>query len=461
VRALHERSAVDLLAAFGRGETTPSEVMEACLARLDACEPSYHAFRTRCDEAATVAAAAADRRWRRGNARALEGVPFAVKDIIETDGVLTTLGSGLFADWVPDRNATVVQRLLDAGAILVGKTATPEFAFGDAIEGHGPVNPWSADHWTGGSSSGSAVALAVHEVPIAVGTDTGGSIRVPASYCGVAGLKPTFGVVPRDGVVPVSWTLDHTGPMARSIDDLALVLGAMAGPSARDPSSSRRPPGDARNVDDVRGLRVGVPTDWFFDSATPEVVNAVHGAIDRLVGLGATVRPVALPHAHLGGVIAWTITVCEFASLHEADLDRLDDLTPSAADRVVAGAAMSAADYLRALRARALVQRDFEAAFAAVDVIVTPATPTPAPRVTPPIDPLFELGDRAWLDHIARNLLAFNVTGMPALVVPIGLERGLPVGLQVAGPPFAEGTILSVGHALDGSAGTLTAGLMD
>jgi aspartyl-tRNA(Asn)/glutamyl-tRNA(Gln) amidotransferase subunit A len=424
-------SATALLANLRTGEATASDVVDGALARLNASESRHRAFRTVVEDAARAAAVVADERWKHGEARRLEGVPFAVKDNVDTRDVLTTAGTIRFADRVPVRNATVVQRLLDAGAILIGKTATPELAFGDAIEGHRPVNPWHADHWTGGSSSGSAVALAVGEVPLALGTDTGGSIRVPSSYCGVCGLKPTLGSVPRDGVVPVSATLDQPGPMARTVDDVALMFAVMAD---RTPSIESSP------------LRVGLPTGWFFAWGAPDVLDAARQAAVALIDMGVDVEEVDLPRAGAAGRIAWTITVAEFSACYGAGT--LDDLTAGSRARIEAGGRLTAVDYLRALDDRALVRQELDEAFTRVDAILTPATPTPAPRIAPTADPLFEGGDEAWLERIARNFLIANVTGAPALVVPVGEVGGLPIAVQVLAPPNREHTCLRVGRLL-------------
>jgi aspartyl-tRNA(Asn)/glutamyl-tRNA(Gln) amidotransferase subunit A len=424
-----------LLDAFRTGQSRPSVAIEDYLGTLDAREPRVHAFRTRCDAVARAAAAEADLRWRDGTARPLEGVPFAVKDTIDTAGVLTTAGSELYATRVPQHNAAVVQRLLDAGAILIGKTATPEFAFGDAIDDHRAVNPWHADHWTGGSSSGSAVALAAGEVPLAIGTDTGGSIRVPASYCGVTGLKPTFGLVPRDGVEPVSSTLDHVGPMARTIEDVARMLEVMAGGSFR---------GEA-----PRPRRIGRPVEWFFDWGVPEVLRAADDAIGRLAQVGFPVRDVSVPSAHLAGMTAWTITVREFAALHAARPERFDRMTPASVRRIEAGSALTAAQYEDARATQTQLRRELADAFGGVDAIVTPATPTPSPRVAPPVDRWFEGGDEVWLERIARNFLIANVTGIPALAVPVAVHDGLPIGVQILAPPGGDQVCLQVGRALE------------
>lgn len=447
-----EWSAADLLAGFRDGRLDPVEAVEAALARMDAVNGELHAVVARLDDRARAAAVESSRRWRAGEARPLEGVPVGVKDIIETAGVPTRAGSLLFADHVPVANAAVVDRLERAGAVVVAKTTTPELAFGDET-GAGVVNPWRPGHWTGGSSSGSAVALASGQFPAALGTDTGGSIRVPASYCGMSGIKPTFGRVPRTGVFPVSWSLDHVGPMARTVEDLALLLAVLAGADPADHYSSDRPVPDyvavagAAASGGLGGLRVGLPEGWLAQGCSPGVMAARDGAADALADLGAEIVPVEVPHAELAGTVAWLVTVVEFAANHDSRLDRLEDFTASAAHRLVAGSQTSAGDYIRALRARRLVQQDFDAVFERVDVVLTPATPTAAPDVAT----FFDDGDRLWLDKVARNFLIFNVTGMPALVMPAGTDAGLPVAVQIAAPPHRDDLCLAVGAAFQQS----------
>lgn len=464
-------SAADLLAGFRSGRLDPVEAVEAVLARMDAVDGELHAVVARLDDRARAAAVESSRRWKAGEARPLEGMPVGVKDIIETAGAPTRAGSPLFADHVPEANAAVVDRLERAGAVVVAKTATPELAFGDET-GPGVVNPWGPGRWTGGSSSGSAVALASGQFPAALGTDTGGSIRVPASYCGVSGIKPTFGRVPRTGVFPVSWSLDHVGPMARTVEDLALLLTVLAGADPADPYSSDRPvpeyvavAGAAASAglgglqaesigtglagpsiattSGLGGLRVGLPEGWLAQGCSPGVMAARDEAADALADLGAEIVPVEVPHAELAGTVAWLITVVEFAANHDTRLDRLEDFTASAAHRLVAGSQASASDYVRALRARQLVQQDFDAVFERVDVVLTPATPTAAPDMAT----FFDDGDRLWLDKVARNFLIFNVTGMPALVMPAGTDDGLPVAVQIAAPPHRDDLCLAVGTA--------------
>jgi aspartyl-tRNA(Asn)/glutamyl-tRNA(Gln) amidotransferase subunit A len=446
--ALHELGVADLLDAYRRGVATPVDALDACLARIDEVEPCVGAVVTLAAARARTEAEASARRWRRGEAGPLDGVPFGVKDVVATDGVRTTAGWSRLSGWVPDADATAVARLRAAGAVLVAKLATPELAFGDAREGHRPVNPWAPAHWTGGSSSGPAAALAARELPLAVGTDTGGSIRVPSSYCGITGLKPTLGRVPRDGVVMVSWTLDHTGPMARSAADVGHALAVMAGRADADPASV-----DGADTDvgvgtglagpSVAGQRVGVVGGWFREGTAADVLAATDAAVAVLADQGAHPRDVTVPDPDLGGIAAWTITVAEFAALHPDWGDHLGDYTEAAAERLAAGTALSAGDYLRAVRIRADLRARTARLFDDVDVLVTPATPTAAPRIAGDIDPMFADGDRMWLEAVARDLMLWNLLGLPAAVAPAGFtDDGRPLAVQVVGPPFGERRVL-------------------
>ncbi len=438
---LADLSAAALLEGYRTGAFDPVEVVDACLARIN--DTDIGAVVTLDGTARQQAVRSAGRR-RAGDAGPLEGVPVGVKDIINTGGLRTAAGSTLFADHVPASDATVVARLRDAGAIIVGKTTTPEFAFGDET-GDGVRNPSAPGRWAGGSSSGSAAGLAAGFFCVALGTDTGGSIRVPSSYCGVSGIKPTFGRVPRDGVFGVSWTLDHSGPMARTVEDLGLALSVIAGRSQADPYSSDNAVPDYRAIGaSAQGLRLGVPDGWLPGGSSPGVARALSDALDLLEQSGCAVEPVKFPHAELAGIIAWVITVVEFAAHHASNLHRIDEFTPSAACRLAAGARASASDYLTALRARSLVQGDLDAVFEQVDVLVTSATPTSAP------DPatFFDDGDRLWLDKVARNFLPFNVTGHPALVTPVGLDEGRPAAVQIVAPHHHDALCLQVGAAL-------------
>ncbi|MDE0495602.1 MAG: amidase [Acidimicrobiaceae bacterium] len=443
---LADLSAKALLEGYRTGAFDPVVAVDACLARIGDTDGAIGAVVTLDDTARQQAARSAER-WHQGDAGPLEGVPVGVKDIINTRGLATEAGSTLFENHVPPADATVVARLRDAGAVIVAKTTTPEFAFGDE-SGDGVANPGAPGRWAGGSSSGSAAGLAAGLFPVALGSDTGGSIRVPSSYCGVSGIKPTFGRVPRDGVFGVSWTLDHVGPMARTVEDLGLVLGVIAGGCGADPYASRRPvSGYDRLARSIRGTRIGVVEGWLAGGCSPGVNAALAGALARLEELGCAVEPVPFPHAELAGTIAWVVTVVEFAAYHAGNMGRIGEFTPSSACRLAAGARTGASDYLKALRARSLVQRDLDTAFQRVDVLVTAATPTSAP------DPatFFDDGDRLWLDKVARTLLPFNVTGQPALVMPAGRDEGRPAAIQIVAPPHADALCLRIGTALQGA----------
>jgi aspartyl-tRNA(Asn)/glutamyl-tRNA(Gln) amidotransferase subunit A len=451
VTNLADLTATELLGLFRAGAASPVEAVRDCLARIEALEPSVNAVLTLRGEECLAEAVASAARYEDGTARPLEGVPYGLKDIICTAGVRTTGGSKIYGDHVPGESAALAERLAAAGGLLLAKLQTFEFAFGHEINTHyGTMpNPWDLTRTAGGSSSGSGAALAARYLPLAVGTDTGGSIRVPASYCGITGLKATFGRVPRHGVMPLSWTLDHAGPMTRSVADNALMLGVMAGHDPRDPTSLRAPVDDYAGAlrEDLAGVRIGVPADWFFAVCDPQVEAATRAAIAVLEDAGAEIVEVALPHAHLTEAIGWTIMYPECASLHEITFDRLEDYDTRFAERLVACQFVTGADYLHALRARHLLQRDYEAAFERADAIVSPGCPV----VAPPLDTMLaEVGDERvpWLDVAARCTMPYNVTGMPALSIPAGLnDRGLPMGISIAARPLDEATCFRVGHA--------------
>jgi aspartyl-tRNA(Asn)/glutamyl-tRNA(Gln) amidotransferase subunit A len=439
---LADLTVTELLDAYRRGEASPVEAVRSCIARTEAIEPSINAVVTLSAERCVDGAAESERRWRNGAARPLEGVPIGVKDIIETAGILTTGGSVIYADLVPDENAAVVDRLTDAGALLLAKHQTYEFALGDNSH-YGPTrNPWDLARTPGGSSTGSAAALAARELPLAVGTDTGGSIRVPSTFSGITGLKATLGRIPRDGVMVQSWTLDHVGPMARSARDAALAYEVMSG--ATEPNGPQRSELAGRYV---RGLRIGVPVDWFFDVIDNEAAAATRAAVEVFRADGAAVQEVRLPHVHLADAIGWVIMFAEFAALHEAAFDRLDDYSRPLSQRlVVASQFVHATDYLRAQRALHLLQHDFEAAFDRVDVLIVPGMAGVAPRLD---DMRFEFGGRSfeWGDLVAHMTMVFNLIGAPAVAIPAGLSTGgLPLGIQIAAPPFGDYTCLRAAH---------------
>jgi aspartyl-tRNA(Asn)/glutamyl-tRNA(Gln) amidotransferase subunit A len=450
VTELHELDAVELLALYAAGEASPVDAVRSCLDRIDAVDPAVNAVVTTCAESALAAAEVSATRWAAGEARPLEGVPYGLKDIIATAGVPTTGGSLLYQDHVPATSAALADRLAAAGGILAAKLETFEFAFGHQENRvSGPMrNPWDLDCTAGGSSSGSGAALAARMLPLTIGTDTGGSIRMPASYCGITGLKATYGRVPRHGVMPLSWTLDHAGPMARSAADVALMLSVIAGFDDRDPQSLDLPVHDWAGAASagVDGLRIGL-CPWFTEVAHPDVRTALTGCLEDLEAAGAEVVEVAIPAIELSEIVCWAIMSAEVASLHAVTFDRLDEYDTAFAERMVNGHFVSARDYLHALRARSVVQAGFEAAFAEVDVLITPGSPSTAPRFG---DMSVDVGgpERVpWLEVGPRCTMAANVTGVPALSFPTGFSGGLPVGAQVMAPPGREDLCLQVAGA--------------
>jgi aspartyl-tRNA(Asn)/glutamyl-tRNA(Gln) amidotransferase subunit A len=440
----------ELLDLYRSRQASPRDEIQACLERIAAIDPDVDAVVTLCADRALAAAEASERCWLAGHARPLEGVPFGLKDVIATAGMRTTAGSRIYLDHIPAESATVVERLVAAGAILLAKLHTTELS-GGTLELGDTRNPWDTARHPGGSSSGSAAALAARELPLALGTDAGGSIRNPSAYCGVCGLKPTHGRVSRHGVMRLSWTTDCVGPMARSAADLALALRHIAGYDPLDSTSSRRPVEDYRGSLDngVRQLRVGVPRNWFFDLCDPEVEAATWRVGDVLTAEGAEVVDVALPVWDTLDIptILRTILHAEAASLHEPNLARIDECSPQFAAYVVSGQFIPAVDYLKAQRARHLLQLGLEEAFEEVDVLLTPGSPSTAPRTD---DGLVAIGSESvpWLQVAGRTTAAFSLAGVPALCIPAGLDRrGLPMSAQIVARPHADAICLLVAHA--------------
>jgi aspartyl-tRNA(Asn)/glutamyl-tRNA(Gln) amidotransferase subunit A len=471
----------DLLAT-GRGSSR--DLVEAALARIEATDARLGAFLRTTPERARAAAAAADARAAKGGRRsALDGVPIALKDIFLTKGVETTCASRILEGFVPPYDATVVERLEEAGAVVVGKLNMDEFAMGSSNENSafGPChNPYDLARTPGGSSGGSAAAVAARQVHGALGTDTGGSIRLPAAFCGVVGLKPTYGRVSRYGVIAFASSLDQVGPFGRTVRDTALLLQAIAGHDPRDMTSSARP------VDDylggleggARGLRVGVPREWLGGGLAPGVERAVREALATYERLGATLVDVSLPHSRYGIAAYYLIAPAEASSnlarydgvrfgLRAGEARGLKEMYAETRERglgaepkrrIMLGTyALSAgyydAYYLRAQKVRTLVRRDFDEAFRSCDVIAGPVAPSVA----------FRLGEKT-ADPLQMYLadvftITANLAALPGLSVPCGLEResGMPVGLQLVGRPFDEGTLLRAARALEREAGPLPA----
>jgi len=430
---------------YRKRELSPVEVTRALLARIEKLDPALHAFVTLTPDRALADAREAEEALHRGDERPLLGIPIGHKDIYLTRGIRTTGGSALFADWVPDSDSTVSRRWQDAGTILLGKLITHEFAFGIQFPGHRfqPArNPWNLDHIPGGSSSGSGAALAAGLLHGATGSDTGGSIRGPAAFCGITGLKPTYGRVSRAGVMTLSWTLDHTGPMARTVEDCAYLLHAMAGQDAADPASStQHVPDYVGGLDgSVRGLRIGVPRNYFFEDADAGNVRAFEDALGTLRKLGAEVHDLEIPAFNLSRSFL-LIVIAEAFAYHEQDLRLHPELYGEMLrERMLTGALVTAAEYVQAQRARMQICADVAEVMKTVDVLATPTTPKPAPTFKMMYDPE--------LAFPRTNMPPFNLTGQPTLALPCGMsESGLPLSLQLSGRAFEETTVLRLGHA--------------
>ena len=435
---------------------SPVDVVQAYLDRIDQYDASYKAYQTVFREEALNAARQAEQDIRSGHYRGpLHGIPIGVKDLVYTKGGRTTAGSLVMADFVPDFDATIIEKLQAAGAIILGKTSVHEFAYGPTgVNPHygTPRNPWGQDRLPGGSSSGSGVALAAGLTAGAIGSDTGGSIRIPAALCGIVGIKATYGRVSRYGVVGLSWTLDHLGPMTRTVEDAGLMLNGLAGHDPKDPASADLPVPDftAGLRDGVSGLRVGVLRDYFFRSLDPDVQLAVEEAVRVLEGQGAQIRDVTFPLASQIAVINSPIIQSEAATYHLPKLrNNWEQLSTKLRARLLPGLAVTADIYLNAQRARALVVQQCLELMQDVDVLLAPTEPVGAPRID---DEFVTIQGRTEgvVNTLTRLTRPFNLTGFPAISVPCGFTaEGLPVGLQLASRPWEEATLLRAAFAYE------------
>jgi aspartyl-tRNA(Asn)/glutamyl-tRNA(Gln) amidotransferase subunit A len=385
----------------------------------------------------------------------LHGIPIGLKDIIFTKGIRTTCGSKILADYIPKEDATVADRLWKAGAVLLGKLNLHEFAFGaTSVNPHygTPRNPWNGQCIPGGSSGGSAVAVAASLCLGALGTDTGGSIRIPSSLCGIVGLKPTYGRVSSYGVYPLSWSQDHIGPMAKTVKDAAILLRAIAGHDPRDPASRSLPVPDYLSIrEDVKGLRAGVPSDYYLENCDPEVRDSVMRAFGVLKDAGMAVVDVNIPHLRHATTAGLVILMAEATSKHEHYLkeNQSKEYGRDVRRLLQTGAFITAAHYLKAQRVRSVICREFLKAFEVVDVLLTPGVPIPAPGLQQ--DSVTISGEIETVrSALTRLMRPYNLAGIPAMVIPCGFSRsGLPVAIQIAGRPFEEATILAVAQAYE------------
>ena len=426
---------------------SPVDLTKACLDRIERLNPILNAFITITRDSAIAEAETAEREIHQGNWRGpLHGVPIGLKDLIDTAGVKTTCASALFAERFPREDAKIVQRLKRAGAVILGKQNLQEFAWGgtSASSYYGPVhNPWDVERIAGGSSGGSAAAVASGMCFAAIGTDTGGSIREPAAFCGVVGLKPSYGRVSTRGVFPLSWSLDHVGPICRSVADAALMLEVIAGYDRFDPTTVNQATEkyiDALNAS--QRLRIGVARRVFFDDLDPDIQTAMKDALKVIGELSLDVHDVDLPD------VPTTIQAPEVFAVHEKYFASTPDLYGKwMRERLEQATKISTFDYIEGCQEMHRIRRSINDVFEDVDLIVSPTTPVPPITIAEALEmslpgPAGEL----WL----RNTRPFNVYGLPTISVPSGFtQSGLPIGLQIAGPHFAEGRVLAFAHAFE------------
>lgn len=444
-------SALPLTGLAGRirgGELGSLEATEAYLERIKRLDGGVKAYITVAADAARASARAADEALAQGRLLgSLHGVPIALKDNVDTAALRTTVGSAHFADRVPERDAEVARRLRNAGAVLLGKVTMHEFAYGATSQNphHGFCrNPWDLDRIPGGSSGGSGAAVGAGLCAAALGTDTGGSIRIPAALNGVSGLRPTTGRVSNRGVFPITWTFDTVGPLARSIEDAALVFSVIAGHDPDDPGSVDRPVDDVLGGLDegVQGLRVGVPRNFFFDGVDSDVASFVRAATELLSRCGAAVEEIELPGAELADETTTRMIWAEAYAIHRRRLEEQPELFGEDVHRrLQLGREVSGADYAEYRQRAREWRRSLELAFRDLDLILTPATETTAP-----------LADESEMIETTRRLTrltyAWTLAGLPALSVPCGFDgAGLPIGLQLASAPFREATLVQAGAA--------------
>ncbi len=438
---------------------SPVELTQACLSRIEQLNPKLNAFITVTADSALAQAREAEADIQRGRWKGpLHGIPIALKDLVDTAGVRTTAASALFKERIPSQDAEVVRRLKAAGAVLLGKLNMHEFAFGGSsvISFFGPVhNPWELKYSAGGSSGGSAAAVAAELCYGAIGSDTGGSIRQPAAYCGIVGLKPTYGRVSTRGVIPLAWSLDHLGPMTRTVTDAALMLQAIAGYDPEDTTSTDTAVADYTGTLAAKtsSLRIGVARAHFYDGLHPEIQAAMDTALSVLGKLTSSQRDIEIPPTNEANTFlrdAYTSTLqAEAFAYHQEYATKSPELYQAETlKRIRAGAEISAATYISRRRQLDQFRRSAPKLFDAVDLLVTPTTPVPPFTIAELLGDLDTLRAKEVLT--LRNTRPFNALGLPTISVPCGFTRaGLPIGMQLTGPPAAEATVLRLAYAYE------------
>ncbi|MDE0824256.1 MAG: amidase [Dehalococcoidia bacterium] len=449
-------SAGDLSKLVQSKEISPVEIIEAHLTRIDATEPVLNSFITLLADQARKAARQAEKDIQAGRYKGpLHGIPVALKDLYNTGGVRTTSGSRIFDTFIPAEDCTVAAKFHQAGAILLGKLNMHQFAYGPTGEnpdyGH-MHNPWNPDMVTGGSSGGSGSAAAAGQCTITTGSDTGGSIRIPAALCGIVGLKPTYGLVSRYGLSALSWSLDHPGPMTRTVEDTAITMNVIAGHDPRDVASAKVdiPDYTSALTGDVKGLRIGIVKEYFEAPLDPQVRKAVMDAISLLESMGAEVKEVSYPMFNQSQAISSTVLMAEATAYHRDLLEKDGhQLYEPVRQRLEAGLFISAAEYLRAQQARSIFDQQGRRLLDEVDLLAGPTEPITAPEIlaSKVMAGEQEVGVVGALTQYTRP---YNINGFPAISVPCGFsDDGMPIGLQLAGRPFDELTVLRAAHAYE------------
>ena len=449
-------SAGDLSKLVQNKAISPVEIIEAHLTRIDATEPVLNSFITLLADEARGAALQAEKDIQAGRYKGpLHGIPVALKDLYDTGGVRTTSGSRIFDNFIPTEDCTVAAKFQQAGAILVGKLNMHPFAYGPTGEnldyGH-MHNPWNPDMVTGGSSGGSGSAAAAGQCTITTGSDTGGSIRIPAALCGIVGLKPTYGLVSRHGLTALSWSLDHPGPMTRTVEDAAITMNVIAGHDPKDVASAKVdiPDYTSALTGDIKGLRIGIVKEYFETPLDPQVRKAVMDAIGLLESMGAEVKEVSYPMFNQSQAISSTVLMSEATAYHRDLLEKDGhQIYEPVRQRLEAGLFISAAEYLRAQQARTIFDNQGRRLLDDVDLLAGPTEPVTAPRImaSKVMAGEQEVGVVGALTQYTRP---YNINGFPAISVPCGFsDENMPIGLQLAGKPFDELTVLRAAHAYE------------
>ncbi len=437
-----------------RKRVSPVELTQACLARIEKLNPKLNAFITITADSALAQAREAEADIQHGHWRGeLHGIPIALKDLVDTAGVRTTAASALFKDRIPTQDAEIVRRLKASGAVLLGKLNMHEFAYGGSsvISFFGPVhNPWALDTETGGSSGGSAAAVAAGMCYAAIGSDTGGSIREPAAFCGIVGLKPTYGRVSTRGVIPLAWSLDHVGPMARTVTDAALMLQVLAGYDSEDATSTDTPvPDYSAALTGNQRPRIGIPRTYFYEGLHPEIAAALETARTVLAKLASNQREVETPASN-----DTLILRSEAYAYHQENAAKTPELyQPETLKRIRGGADVTMAAYVQARRQMDQFRRAVRKTFETVDLLITPTTPVPPLKISDLLGDMENL--RAKEIVTLRNTRPFNILGLPTISIPCGLTKaGLPIGMQITGPAGSEAAVLQLAYAYEREAGS-------